>query len=62
MSYSNFFDQEFTNLDLRDKRLGERATTIGNSLIRSPGSCIQEVFVTKNDARCAYDFLSNCIG
>jgi len=59
MSYSNFFDQEFANLDLRDKRLGERATTIGNSLIRSPGSCIQEVFVTKNDARCAYDFFSN---
>ena len=59
MSYSNFFDQEFLNVDLRDKRLIKRTISIGNNLIRSPGSCIQEVFVTKNDARCAYDFFSN---
>ena len=59
MSYSNFFDQEFSNVDLKDKRLTKRAISIVNSLIRSPWSCIQEVFVTKNEARCTYDFLSN---
>lgn len=60
MSYSNFFDQEFSNIDLRDERPTKRAISIGNNLIRSPGSCIQEVFITRNDARCAYDFFSNC--
>ena len=59
MSYSNFFDQEFSNVDLKDKRLTKRAISIVNSLICLPWSCIQEVFVTKNEARCAYDFLSN---
>lgn len=58
-SYSNFFDSEFANVDLNDKRLNKRAASIGNNLLSSPGSCIQEVFATKNNARCAYDFFSN---
>lgn len=59
MSYSKFFTREFASLDLKDVRLTRRAMTIGNTLIRSPGSCIQEVFSSKNEARCAYDFFSN---
>lgn len=59
MSYSEFFNNEFSNLDLKDARLTRRAISIGNSLIKSPGSCIQEVFSSKNEARCAYDFFSN---
>jgi hypothetical protein len=59
MNYTEFFDNEFINIDLKDKRLNDRAISIGNKLLRSPGSCIQEVFATKNDARCAYDFFSN---
>ena len=59
MSFSNFFDNEFLNIDLKDERLNRRAVVIGNSLMRSPGSCIQEVIASKNEARCAYDFFSN---
>lgn len=59
MSYSEFFTREFSSLDLKDVRLTRRAISIGNTLLRSPGSCIQEIFSSKNDARCAYDFFSN---
>lgn len=59
MLYTEFFNNEFSNLDLKDIRLTKRAISIGNSLLRSPGSCIQEVFSSKNEARCAYDFFSN---
>ena len=59
MSYSEFFNAEFANLDLNDARLKRRAVFIGNELIKSPGSCIQEIFATKNEARCSYDFFSN---
>lgn len=58
-SFSNFFDQEFSNIDLKDERLTKRAIAIGNRLVRMPGSCIQEVFGSKNEARCVYDFFSN---
>ena len=54
-----YFNNEFKDLDLNDKRLNNRAITIGNTLLHSPGSCIQEVFSSKEDARCAYDFFSN---
>lgn len=59
MSYVPFFTTEFSTLDLKDKRLVKRAIEIGNTLFKSPGSCIQEVFRSKNEARCAYDFFSN---
>jgi hypothetical protein len=59
MSCATFFKTEFSTLDLKDKRLLNRAIEIGNTLLSSPGSCIQEVFPSKNDARCAYDFFSN---
>jgi hypothetical protein len=55
----DYFDQEFNNLNLKDKRLNRRAIFIGNELLRSPGSCIQEVVDNKNRARAAYDFFSN---
>ncbi len=57
--YATFFTKEFSSLDLRDIRLARRAIEVGNALLRSPGSCIQEVFASKNEARCAYDFFSN---
>lgn len=59
MSVTRFFDDEFSNIDLNDSRLNNRAISIGNSLIQYPGSCIQEVMLSKNQARCAYDFFSN---
>lgn len=57
--YSDFFEQEFSTLSINDSRLTRRAIKIGKALIKSPGSCIQEVFDCKNEARCAYDFFSN---
>ena len=54
-----FFADELSNLTLKDKRLINRAKVIGTKLLRSPGSCIQEVFSCQNSARCAYDFFSN---
>ena len=59
MSITKFFDDEFSNIDLNDSRLNNRAISIGNSFIQYPGSCIQEVMLSKNEARCAYDFFSN---
>ena len=59
MPCTEFFTQEFSNLDLKDSRLVRRAVSIGNTLLSSPGSCIQEVFTSKKEARCAYDFFSN---
>jgi hypothetical protein len=59
MSVTRFFDDEFSNINLNDSRLNSRAVTIGNSFIQYPGSCIQEVMLSKNQARCAYDFFSN---
>ena len=59
MSVTSFFDDEFSNIDLNDYRLNNRAISIGNSFIQYPGSCIQEVMLSKNQARCAYDFFSN---
>ncbi|HCU6011347.1 TPA: IS4 family transposase [Legionella pneumophila] len=57
--YSEFFNTEFIDLKIKDVRLIKRAKLIGNRLIRSPGSCIQEIFDEKNEARCAYDFFGN---
>jgi len=59
MSFTRFFDDEFSNINLNDSRLNSRAISIGNSFIQYPGSCIQEVMLSKNQARCAYDFFSN---
>ena len=42
MSVTRFFDDEFSNIDLNDSRLNNRAISIGNSFIQYPGSCIQE--------------------
>ena len=59
MSVTSFFDDEFSNINLNDTRLNSRAINIGNSLVQYPGSCIQKVMPSKNQARCAYDFFSN---
>ena len=59
MSVTSFFDNEFSSINLNDTRLNSRAINIGNSFIQYPGSCIQQVMSSKNQARCAYDFFSN---
>ena len=59
MSVTSFFDDEFSNINLNDTCLNSRAINIGNSLVQYPGSCIQKVMPSKNQARCAYDFFSN---
>jgi hypothetical protein len=51
-----YFASELSTIDLNDKRLNKRAVLIGNTLIKSPGSCVQEIFADKNEARSAYDF------
>ena len=53
-----FFDDEFADICLNDLRLNNRAKEIENTLIKAPGSCIQKTMLTKNQARCAYDFFS----
>ena len=54
-----FFSNEFSELNLNDKRLVERAKSIMVGLQENLGSCIRRVFIDKNKARQAYDFLSN---
>lgn len=63
MSYSDplniYIESEFGDIKLKDKRLTNRLKRIGMSLIKSPGSCIQEVMASKTEARATYDFMSN---
>lgn len=63
MSYSlglgttkEFIEHEFNELDLKDKRLNERAKQILYRLQTKLGSCIRRVFTETNEARQAYDF------
>jgi hypothetical protein len=51
-----FIEKEFSSLDLKDKRLNERAKTILHTLQTKLGSCIRRLFSGFQDARQAYDF------
>lgn len=51
-----FFSEEFCALNLRDKRLNERAKKIFVTLQNKLGSCIRRLFVSPQEARQAYDF------
>lgn len=53
---SDFFNKEFSTLELRDKRLKARAIHIGISLQKRLTSCIKRLFIDKKDMRQAYDF------
>jgi len=54
-----FFANEFSILNLNDKRLNNRATQIGMALQKRPTSCIKRLFIEKKDMRQAYDFFCN---
>lgn len=56
---SEFIAEEFESLDLKDKRLTQRAKTILYTLQTRLGSCIRRLFSESHDARQAYDFFSN---
>jgi hypothetical protein len=63
MSYSlgsgttgEFIEKEFESLDLKDKRLNQRAKTILHTLQTKLGSCIRRLFSEFQEARQAYDF------
>jgi len=51
-----FFTEEFEALDLKDKRLNERAKQIFVTLQSKLGSCIRRLFTSPTEARQAYDF------
>lgn len=51
-----FFSEEFCAIDLKDKRLNERAKKIFVTLQNKLGSCIRRLFISPKDARQAYDF------
>jgi hypothetical protein len=51
-----FFTEEFHTLNLKDKRLNERAKKIFVTLQSKLGSCIRRVFIAPKEARQAYDF------
>ena len=51
-----FIAEEFKSLDLRDKRLNERARSIFHKLQIKLGSCIRRLFTEFQEARQAYDF------
>lgn len=53
---SEFIEQEFESLDLKDKRLNQRAKTILHTLQTKLGSCIRRLFNEFQEARQAYDF------
>jgi hypothetical protein len=53
---SEFIEKEFESLDLKDKRLNQRAKTILHTLQIRLGSCIRRVFSGFQEARQAYDF------
>lgn len=51
-----FFSEEFNALNLKDKRLNERAKKVFVTLQNKLGSCIRRLFIDSKDARQAYDF------
>ena len=51
-----FFEEEFKDLALKDKRLNKRAKKILVRLQSKLGSCIRRVFIDPQEARQAYDF------
>jgi Transposase DNA-binding len=51
-----FIKQEFSSLNLNDKRLNQRAKTILHTLQTKLGSCIRRLFSDFQEARQAYDF------
>lgn len=53
-----FFRKEFSTLDLKDKRLVNRAIALGESLQRRLTSCIKRLCIDKKEMRQAYDFFS----
>jgi Transposase DNA-binding len=53
---SEFIEKEFEHLDLKDKRLNQRAKTILHTLQTKLGSCIRRLFSGFQEARQAYDF------
>lgn len=53
---AEFIANEFDSLDLKDKRLNNRAESILSTLQRKLGSCIRRLFTDSQEARQAYDF------
>jgi hypothetical protein len=51
-----FFREEYRELDLKDKRLNERAKKIFVTLQTKLGSCVRRLFLEPKEARQAYDF------
>jgi hypothetical protein len=51
-----FVREEFKRLDLKDKRLNERAKKILMTIQTKLGSCIRRLFLDAKEARQAYDF------
>jgi IS4 transposase len=54
-----FVSKEFASLDLRDRRLNERAKSIFVTLQGKLSSTIRRLFLDAKQARQAYDFFSN---
>lgn len=55
-SAPKFFEKEFEELNLRDKRLNKRALNILQAMQNNLTSCIRRLFSQPKDARQAYDF------
>ena len=53
---SEFIAEEFKDLDLKDKRLNQRAKDILHTLQVKLGSCVRRLFTEHQKARQAYDF------
>jgi hypothetical protein len=51
-----FIENEFASLDLKGKRLNQRAKTILHTLQTKLGSCIRRLFSEFQEAKQAYDF------
>lgn len=51
-----FFASEFSDLNLKDKRLNERMQKIFITLQNRLSSCIRRLFIDSKEARQAYDF------
>lgn len=54
-----FIINEFQSLDLKDKRLVNRAKKILISLQKNPTTCFRHLYPNQKDTRQAYDFFSN---
>jgi hypothetical protein len=51
-----FIAKEFESLELKDKRLENRAKKIFTALQTNPTSCIRRLFLNEQDAHQAYHF------